>query len=312
MSENRHSTEPATHDPAMDRLVASALSAPEMREEFVAAVAEDLDRVFAERTSAATSGTLARLLENKNSQRHDEAEDANHRRAVAQMRREVRKRAGPATRRFPMGRRMALAASVAAFLITFVWSEPGYSWSQMIQAMRDQAWVQLELVTGQGSQPVGSVSTRRGSPTSEGPTTAASLDVVALGVSRKPAMPNPVVESLLAGRRDAEEIELQLFDLIAGLGASYGKEIPSEQLTIEQARPQVVPEGVELNVTMTRGEKVVRVRFLLDTQTRLPLACEVVEPILASPPDTPLRFSFSYPAQGPTVESAATGAHGGH
>ncbi len=206
--------------------------------------------------------------------------------------------------RLRLGRKLAIAAALGALLISSVWSESGYSWSKMIQAIRQQDWVRIDSKGEEGTPLVQWVSTRRGVSAGREPSASSYLDLrdqyqtQAEGSESRPG--RRLVESLVDARRSRADVESQLFTLLADSSRSSAPGDTREPVRVEQDRPEVVPEGVAVRVTLSSGGRSVRARFLLDAQTRLPISCELLDQAEPGSPDSPRQLAFSYPEQGPS------------
>jgi hypothetical protein len=307
---------PDPYEQAVARRIACALEAPAPRQAFVDALGGELNREFAARQrvgEGAATSSLARLLDARSHGWSEPSDDAALRREVRARRRELRDLAGAPNARLRLGRKLAIAAVLGAVLISSVWSESGYSWSRMIGAMRQQDWVRIDSMREDGTPLVQWVSTRRGVSAGRGPTTSSYIELrdqyqnQAEDSETRPG--RQLVESLVDTRRTRPDVESQLFTLLADSSRTFDPGGTKERLRVEQDRPEVVPEGVAIRVTMSRAGRSVRARFLLDAQTRLPIWCELPDQTEPGSPDSPRKLVFSYPTEGPSF-AAMLGAPG--
>lgn len=273
-------------------LIAAALDAPELDHVFAARLEEQLTTEF----NQARSSTLEKLLVARQRINNSDSTNDEDRRRVARARRDILRMAGTPPRVRSPVRRLALAAAAAAVLLACVWSVPGYTWNRMVASVREQPWVRVVEVAGQ-DRPVVWLSTRHDSPR-----------LHREGKSPKPvgkplrAGERQVTRSLLAKKRSVGEVEAQLFAILLR-SANEQNSSPPTTVAVSESRARPVDLGVELDVSLASGAEQVRARFLLDAETRLPLSCEVIQPLSLTPSDVPARrLVFEYPSTGPTPQ----------
>lgn len=286
-----------------ERLLAGGLGTPPLKPEFAAGLAAELDAEFLrQKPPAQADHTLAMLLRNKQLRWTANADEPRRQREVAQVRREVRRLSSEPAKTAPLGRRLALVASVAALMMASVWNQPRYNWERSLDAVRQQPWVAVTEVSTPGQEKqqgsVTQIATRQASRFSE---------TAAAAAATHPVIKPDTTASLahVGRRRPRAEIAADLFALFTGAN----QEQTGGELQVDEARPVPSETGVELDLTLRRGDTQVRVRLLIDPATHLPLACDVVAPLGHDQQGLPpRRYVFGYPAAADGADHQVTGA----
>lgn len=282
------------------RLVRDALAAPELREEFVEGLGKSLDagllaRARSERANGAS--TLGALLDKKSAQWAEPvADDAAPTPASLQRERESPEEHARSPR-VRLGRRLAIAAAVSMVLVVSLWSQPGYSWSRMIEAMGEQPWVRFDALRGDGGV-VQWLSPRLGVEAVRSPRGVSFTDRPGDVMLVYDADGDRIVQSPLGPDQRAADMETHLVTLLANRR-------PREGFDVVHQRADVRDAGVWLEVKIQCDDQLVNARFAVDPKTCLPESCELLdeeprdnEP--GRPAAPPRTVQFTYPQDGPT------------
>ncbi|WP_146591437.1 hypothetical protein [Posidoniimonas polymericola] len=262
--------DPADNTPRQDgdpiaNLIGGAMAAPGMPADLQARLSLRMEQEFADANDpirAAQQGSLSALLEKKYELVGSDTPPAVERGEISRLRAELHDLAAPPERRMGIHRRLALVGAAAAVLLVCLWNQPGFRWTEVVDAVRHEPSVRL---VGQHSpaEPL-TIATRRDQTGRNRPTTASYLNISGT-VMRQ--LGGEEGSKLLPTARRAElvgaEIAAALFDL-AGL--------PDNGATIEvgQSWPRSVADGIEVDLQLTQGVTRLPATILIDASTKLP------------------------------------------
>ena len=191
--------------------------------------------------------------------------------------------------------KMVLVFAAACLLIVGVWSDkPGYSWSSMLKAMSQQAWVRVDEPRGPGATVVRWVAVHRGVRAMQDASGASITDADAGTLQIFDRGGNRVTQTPLPQRQRKPDVQSQLVSLLLGDAALDGGD-----LQITEGRPRVTDQGVELEVTIRSGARAVRARFVLDPGSHLPKSCQLLGEEGAPENREKPSVQFTFPAEGP-------------
>ncbi|TWT35458.1 hypothetical protein KOR34_03500 [Posidoniimonas corsicana] len=281
--------------------IGRAYAAPALPTDLQQRLAEDLDAAFAaanDPIQAARNGSLAKLLEKKYEVVGDNLPPAVQRGEISRLRYELHDLAAPAERRMGVGRRVALAGAAAAVLLACVWSQPGYRWSEVVESVRQQPFVQVEEVsnTSEAAAPR-LVATRRDQAGKRRPTTASYLSMSG-DILRQVSGENAAGSRLLPTARRAELVESDLVATLLDV-ATPGEDAKRAKATVSQSWPRAADDAVALDLVIRCGDQRVDATLQLNPTSKLPISCEL------RPADAPVKhLRFRYSAADPAGDRA--------
>lgn len=261
---------PADKTPRQDadpiaNLVGGAMAAPGMPADLESRLSLRLEQEFADANDpirAAQNGTLSSLLQKKYELVGGETPPAAERGEISRLRAELHDLAAPPERRMGIHRRLALVGAAAAVLLVCLWSQPGFRWSQVVDAVRQQPSVEL-VAEHDPAEPL-VIATRRDQIGKNRPTTASYLNLSGVVLRQ---LGGEDGSHLLPTARRAElvgaELAATLFDM-AGLANS------GDGIEVEQSWPRSVEDGIEVELTLSQGETTLPATLLIDAASKLP------------------------------------------